>query len=63
MAADFQACGGMLLPLLVKHQPRRERRSLGSLGEFPFVRSHAPAYINNDNGSLRMSEERQPIAG
>ena len=58
MEADFQACGGILLPLMAKHQPPRERRSLGSLGKFPFVRSLAPAYSNNDNSSLRMSEER-----
>jgi hypothetical protein len=63
MEADFLACGGMCLPLLAKHQPRRERKFLGSLGKFPFVRSLAPAHINNENGSLRMSEERQPIPG
>jgi hypothetical protein len=63
MEADFQACGGMLLALLAKHQPRFERRSLGSLGKFQFVRSLAPAHINNDNDSLRMSDEWQPIAG
>jgi hypothetical protein len=58
MEADFQACGGMLLRLLAKHQPRRERKLLGSIGKFRFARSLAPAHINNDNGSLRMSEER-----
>ena len=68
MEADFQACGDMLLPLMAKHQSRRERK-FGSWrfhsGKLPICpyRSRTMTHSQNDNGSLRMSEERSRFPG